>query len=80
MKDWGIYSGCLLSSYYNYISINGSFVKFDWWELIFIAVFLLIKIVFWGIAFGVAAKIIQESIKEAKEQWTGKKKDLKPVT
>ena len=80
MKDWGIYSGCLMSSYYNYISINGSFVKFDWWELIFISVFLLIKIVFWGITFGVVAKIIQELIKEVKEKWTGKKKDLKPVT
>lgn len=80
MKDWGIYSGCMLSSYYNYISINGIFYKFDWWELIFIAVFLLIKIVFWGIVFGVVANIIQESIKQAKGQWTGKKKESKPVT
>ncbi len=79
MKDWGIYSGCVLSTYYNYVSI-GSILKFAWWELLFIAVFLLIKVVFWGVAFGVVANIIQESIKQAKEQWTGKKKELNTVT
>lgn len=80
MKDWGIYTGCMATTYYNYLSLSGNLLKFAFWELLLIAVFFLIKIVFWGIVCGVVATIIQESIKKAKEQWTGKKKELNTVT
>lgn len=80
MKDWGIYSGTGISTYCIYLNSDGYLVKFSWWELLFIAVFFLIKIVFWGITCGFIATIVSDTIKQVKEQWIGKTKELKQLT
>ena len=80
MKDWGIYSGTGLSTYCIYLNLNDSLTRLAWWELVLVGIFFLIKIVFWAIVCGVVATIIQETINDAKEQWIGKRKALKPHT
>ncbi len=79
MKDLGIYIGAGSSAFCQ-LGNMGNFYKYEWWELIVVGAFILLKILFWGAIGEVLFMTFKEIKAKEKGKWTGKKKVLKPVT
>jgi len=78
MKDLGIYAGSCFFGYSTYLNL-GDVLIFTWWQIIFIAFYVLLMTILGGI-FGMAVQeYVLRVVEKIKKRWNGKKNLSKPL-
>ena len=80
MKDIGIGLGAFGKAAFIWVDFQGTPHDFEWWEWILVTIYFCVQMAIWGALVWALSAAFKEAIVKLKEQWTGKKKDLKPVT